>query len=228
MVPDEPEDLAARLIVDTEPKQREAMVRQAEQLLRETAQRNNGSVEEVQNAYLLLVGIQSWRGRRQPAASLLVMTALSKCSPEDLSRAALLFFSSGDFVTAEKLLTAARRRALQAVLHEQPDQPDALHLQGWLLLDLGDVRRAIDILTNISQQRPIDADVQYLLGQAYARDLQTKLAEKHLQRHRLLRDTKVRINTLERQAGLHPNDLEVRETLANLYESLGLTEQACQ
>ncbi len=354
------EGLASQLIVETEPKRREEMVRQAEQLLRDIAQRNNGSAEEVQNAYVLLAGVQSWRGRRQPATSLLSMTVLSKCSAEDLARSALLFFSSGDVATAEKLLSAAQRRAPQAapiqrasamiaydlghdeltlgwcrqwaeqepnnpepwrlilqvyedrghahlaveacqellrrkpdhpeattrkliqyliqagnqaearqhldaglrefdparsqwewrittarvlhlegnssqalvelksVLAEQPDQPDALHLQGRLLLDLGEVQRAIDILTNVSRRRPIDADVQYLLGQAYARDQQLELAEKHLQLHRQLRDTQVRINTLERQAGLHPNDREVRATLANLYESLGLTEQARQ
>jgi predicted Zn-dependent protease len=354
------EDLASRLIVETEPKRRDEMVRQAEHLLRDMAQRNNGSAEEVQNAYLLLAGVQSWRGRRQPAASLLSMTVLSKCSADDLARSALLFFSSGDVATAEKLLSAAQRRApqavpvqrasamiaydlghdeetlewcrqwterepnnpepwrlilqvyedrghahlaveacqellrrnpaqpeattrkliqhliqvgnqaearqhldaglrefdparsrwewrittarvqhlegntsqaleeLQAVLSQQPDQPDALHLQGRLLLALGDVRRAIDVLTNASRRRPIDADVQYLLGQAYARDQQLELAEKHLQLHRQLRDTQVRINTLERQAGLHPHDHEVRQTLANLYESLGLPEQARQ
>ncbi len=354
------EDLASRLVVETEPKRRAEMVRQAEHLLRDMVQRNNGSAEEVQNASLLLAGVQSWRGRRQPAATLLSMTVLSKCSADDLARAALLFFSSGDVATAEKLLSAAQRRAphavpiqrasamiaydlghdeetlgwcrqwaelepsnpepwrlilqvyedrghahlaveacqellrrkpahpeattrkliqhliqvgnqaearrhldaglrefdparsqwerrittarvqhlegntsqaleeLQAVLTEQPDQPDALHLQGQLLLALGDVRRAIDVLTNVSRRRPIDADVQYLLGQAYARDQQLELAEKHLQLHRQLRDTQVRINTLERQAGLHPNDREVRQTLANLYESLGLPEQARQ
>ena len=354
------EDLASRLIVETEPKRREEMVRQAEHLLRDMAQRNNGSADEVQNAYLLLAGIQSWRGRRQPAASLLSMTVLSKCSADDLARAALLFFSSGDVATANKLLAVAQRRVphsapiqrasamiaydlghdeetlgwcrqwaelepnnpepwrlilqvyedrghahlaveacqellrrnpaqpeattrkliqhliqvgnqaearqhldaglrefdpahsrwewrittarvqhlegktsqaleeLQAVLSEHPDQPDALHLQGRLFLDLGDIRRAIEVLTNVSRRRPIDADVQYLLGQACARDQQVELAEKHLQLHRQLRDTQVRINTLERQAGLHPNDHEVRETLAKLYESLGLPEQARQ
>ena len=354
------EDLASRLVVETDSRRREEMVRQAEHLLRDMAQRNNGSAEEVQNAYLLLAGVQSWRGRRQPASSLLSMTVLSKCSADDLARAAVLFFSSGDVATAEKLLSAAQRRTphtvpiqrasamiaydlghdeetlgwcrqwaelepnspepwrlilqvyedrghahlaveacqellrrnpaqpevttrkliqhliqvgnqaearqhldaglsefdparsrwewrittarvqhlegntsqaldeLKPVLSEHPDQPDALHLQGRLLLALGDVRGAIDVLTNVSRRRPIDADVQYLLGQAYARDQQLELAEKHLQLHRQLRDTQVRINTLERQAGLHPNDREVRQTLANLYESLGLPEQARQ
>ena len=354
------EDLASRLVVEMPSKQRDEMVRQAEHLLRDMAQRNNGSVQEVQNAYLLLAGIQSWRGRQQPAATLLSMTVLSKCSADELARAALLFFSGRDIATTEQLLSSAQRRApdsafiqrasamiaydlghdeetlswcrlwaeqepdnfepwrmilqvyedrghshlavdacremlrrkpahpeettrklihhliqvgdsaearrhldtgfrefdpvrsrwewrvtearvqhlegktsqalaeLQSVLSEKPDQPEVLHLQGQLLLALGDVGGAIEALTNASRQRPIDADVQYLLGQAYARDQQLELAEKHLQLHRQLRDTQVRINTLERQAGLHPNDREVRQTLGNLYESLGLHEQARQ
>jgi predicted Zn-dependent protease len=354
------EDLASRLIVETDAKQRAEMVQKAEQLLRDLAQRNNGSVPEVQNAFLLLAGLQSWRGRQQPAAALLAMTLVSKCTADNQARAALLFFSSGDVATAGQLLSAAQRRApravaiqrasamiaydlghdeetlqwcrqwaeqepsnfepwrltlqvyedrghahlavdacrellrrsppqpevatrkliqyliqvgdqaearkqldaglrefdpthsrwewritsarvqhlegqtaqalaeLDSVLAEQPNQPDALHLQGRLLLDLGELPRAIETLTNASRRKPIDSDVQYLLGQAYARDQQLELAEKHLQLHRQLRDTQVRINTLERQAGLHPNDHEVRQTLANLYESLGLTEQARQ
>lgn len=351
-------EFVARLVAEPNGAQRLEIARQAESILRNTAQRPNDAVGDTQDALVLLAGVQRWQGRRQAATHLLSMTSLSRCSADNLADSALLFFIGGDPEIADRLLKLAQRRdahrrnvqrasamiayelgrdeeALQwcrewseqdpqnaepwrlilqvyedrghthlavdasreflrrkpdregevmrklirhlirlgdaaearrllnesvrefdpvrlpwewqllvalvehleghaqvaldqvrALLVERPQQPELLNSLGQFLLSASDARGAIEALEQCGRLRPIDSDVQYLLGQAYARDGQSELAEKHLQLHRQLRDAQVQINTLERLAGLHPQDRETRLTLSNLYDSLGLQDQA--
>jgi Flp pilus assembly protein TadD len=75
-------------------------------------------------------------------------------------------------------------------------------------------------------QQPSDSEVNYLLGQAYARLGNADKAREFLDRHEQLRTIRVEIHRLERVAGRYPNDVESRRRLASLYHQLGLEDQA--
>ena len=139
--------------------------------------------------------------------------------------------------TPESQLTAARLFSLEgrvdaalsqlaAVLHSDPNHSAALLLQGKILLSKSDLMPAITALKRSLQKDPTSLDGHYLLGQAYARAGDERNASQHLAEHERLRSTRVLINSLEIEAARKPQDVAIRRRLVDLYNSIGLFQQA--
>jgi hypothetical protein len=69
-------------------------------------------------------------------------------------------------------------------------------------------------------------EAHYVLGQAYARRGDRERAQNHLEMHRQILDTRVRLHRLERLAGKNPHDVETRLEIVKLYEQLGMADLA--
>ena len=139
-------------------------------------------------------------------------------TPESKLTAARLFYLEGR-------LDAALSE-LAALLHSEPDHAAALLLQGKILLSQSDLMPAITALTRSLQRDPTSMGGHYLLGQAYARAGDERNASKHLAEHEKLRSTRVLINRLEIEAACKPHDGAIRRRLVELYNSIGLFQQA--
>lgn len=115
---------------------------------------------------------------------------------------------------------------LHAVLQAEPTNAGALLLQGKVQLSRAQFVDAIASLQGVFKQDPTSLEARYLLGQAYARMGDAPRAKEQLALHEKLRSTRVLINGLEVEAARHPQDMQVRQKLVELYRSLGMTEQA--
>ena len=115
---------------------------------------------------------------------------------------------------------------LRAVLQAEPTNAGALLLQGKVQLSRAQFVDAIASLQGVFKQDPTSLEARYLLGQAYARMGDAPRAKEQLALHEKLRSTRVLINGLEVEAARHPQDMQVRQKLVELYRSLGMTEQA--
>ncbi len=131
---------------------------------------------------------------------------------------AKLLFLEGNLAEAERILLEAR--------YSPAERVDAIVLQSTILLDRSETDKAIPLLRECVKDAPANQDAHYLLGQALSRTGHLDEARSQMETHRKLLDLKVRINSLERQAGHEPANVEVRQTLSQLYNQIGLTEQA--
>lgn len=117
-------------------------------------------------------------------------------------------------------------KKLHAVLQAEPANAGALLLQGKVQLSRAQFADAIASLQGACKQDPTSLEARYILGQTYARMGDAQRAKEQLTLHEKLRSTRVRINGLEVEAARHPQDMQVRQELVELYTSLGMTEQA--
>ena len=83
-----------------------------------------------------------------------------------------------------------------------------------------------DVLEHCQEIGPMMFQSHYVLGQARARQGDKERAGYHLQRHREILDTRVKIHSLERRAGRNPRDAEVRRELVRLYTELDMSKHA--
>ena len=132
---------------------------------------------------------------------------------------ARLLIQKGNFEEANQILTE--------YLKSDPTDSEALVLKGQLLVaHIGDFQAAIETLQTALKHDPSAHDAHYQLGQTYARLNQMDLANHHLALHRKLLDAKVRMFTLEQQAGHERRNVAVRRELAKLYSEIQLPELA--
>lgn len=131
---------------------------------------------------------------------------------------AKLMYLEGNLAEAERILLTAG--------YPPSDRADAYLLRATILLERSEPDKALPLLRECVKISPANQDAHYLLGQALSRAGHLDEARSQLEIHRKLLDLKVRINTLERQAGHELGNVEVRQTLSQLYKQIGLTEQA--
>lgn len=115
---------------------------------------------------------------------------------------------------------------IDRVLDADPQESEAMLLRGKILLSKSQLDEAVAIMEELLKIEPMQSEAHYVLGQALARRSETDLATEHLQMHKRILDTRVKIHGLERRAGRNPRDAEVRAELVRLYERLGMTEHA--
>lgn len=115
---------------------------------------------------------------------------------------------------------------IEGVLAADPQVTEAMLLRGKILLSKNQLDEAVAIMHELLKIEPMQSEAHYVLGQALARQGEADRAKEHLETHRRILDTRVRIHALERRAGRNPKDMEVREELVQLYERLGMTDHA--
>ena len=148
--------------------------------------------------------------------------SLQKDSPQLLADAPLV---------RAKLLELEGRRdealaVAKTVLSHQSDNVEALALVARVHSANDELADAVTQLQRILELTPSDEKVHYQLGKILARQGKLDEAQKHLNRHRELLDTKVELNRLERVAAQRPADVKVRKHIASLYRSLGWDAEA--
>ncbi|MDB5341663.1 MAG: tetratricopeptide repeat protein [Schlesneria sp.] len=145
--------------------------------------------------------------------------------------------STSQSVAQESRLLEARLLFLEGKLSEtqqildqtkftEQERTDATLLRAQILMERSQFDNATTELRDCIARDPANQDAHYLLGQALARSGKPAEAKKQLETHRQLLDLKVRINSLERQAGRQSDNVDARLTLAELYRQLGLMEQS--
>jgi tetratricopeptide (TPR) repeat protein len=117
-------------------------------------------------------------------------------------------------------------QVLKDFLQESPEDAEALILLGSVLVSREDFQAAVPILEKAVDRARSEEKAHYLLSQAYARTGQPDMAKESLAWHRLILDTKVRLQALERQAAREPRNVEVRKELVEEYEKIGLRDLA--
>jgi tetratricopeptide (TPR) repeat protein len=115
---------------------------------------------------------------------------------------------------------------LERVLAEDPQDAEAIVLRSKLHLSANEVDEAIRLAEALLQLQPMHPEAHYVVGQAYARRGDRDRAQLHLQRHRQILDTRVRLHRLERIAGKDPGDVQTRLEIVKLYEQLSLPDLA--
>lgn len=103
---------------------------------------------------------------------------------------------------------------------------EAMLLLGKLRLSKNRLDEVVILLARLLEIEPMMFQTHYVLGQARARQDDKERAGYHLQRHREILDTRVKIHSLERRAGRNPRDAEVRRELVRLYTELGMSKHA--
>lgn len=147
-----------------------------------------------------------------------LQSGTSSASSESRLTEAQLLFLEGKLQDAEQILDQSKFTAQELT--------DSKLLRAKLLMERSQFETAVTELRDCIARSPANQDAHYLLGQALARTGKSAEAKAQLEKHRELLDLKVRINTLERQAGHERDNVQVRLTLADLYQKIGLTEQA--
>jgi len=112
------------------------------------------------------------------------------------------------------------------VLDADPQASEAMLLRGKILLSKSQLDQAVAVMQELLEIEPMQFETHYVLGQALARQGETDRAKEHLDMHRRILDTRVRIHGLERRAGRNPKDAVVRVELVRLYNELDMTEHA--
>jgi tetratricopeptide (TPR) repeat protein len=138
--------------------------------------------------------------------------------------------SESHLIEAQLLFQEGKLKEVEQILDQTKFTGQALTdsklLRAKLLMEQSQFDTATTELRECIIREPANQDAHYLLGQALARAGKSAEAKVQLEKHRELLDLKVRINTLERQAGHERDNVAVRLTLADLYRKIGLTEQA--
>jgi tetratricopeptide (TPR) repeat protein len=134
-------------------------------------------------------------------------------------------------VTKAKLLqlegdAAGARSILEQVLHINSENKDGLLLLGRIQFTEDDFTGAVTTLEQLIEIDPTDARAHYLLGQAYARNEQPKLAQERLSIHKRVSDVRDEIEQLQRVAEHSPRNVAVRRAVAELYRQIGAEDQA--
>lgn len=107
-----------------------------------------------------------------------------------------------------------------------PSDVEALVLKGKVLVGERQFEEGVEILELALKVEPSSEEACFQLGQAYARMEQPELANRYLERHRKLLDSKVRLYELEQQAAHEPHNVAIRLELAELYTSIELHDLA--
>jgi len=120
----------------------------------------------------------------------------------------------------------AASAAIKEILAADQHNADALILSSRLALGRNEPDIAIKNLQTVVKAEPANTEAMYLLGQAFARAGKTTEAKQQLKKQDEVRNAKVELHRLERQAGANPRDAELRHEIARKYYEIGYLEKA--
>jgi tetratricopeptide (TPR) repeat protein len=122
--------------------------------------------------------------------------------------------------------TARAQAIIQGVLENEPANTEAIVVRTKLHLSQREFAEAVELLEPLLRAEPTHPEAHFLIGQAHARLGQIKQAQFHVDRHRLILDTRVQLHRLERVAGRNPRDVQARQEIVRLYRMLGMHDLA--
>ena len=115
---------------------------------------------------------------------------------------------------------------LTEYLAADPSDVEALVLKGKVLIGERKFAEGVEVLERALKLEPSSEEACFQLGQAYARMEKPELANRYLERHRKLLDSKVRLYAMEQQAAHEPHNVALRLELSELYASIELHDLA--
>ena len=117
-------------------------------------------------------------------------------------------------------------KVLDSYLETDPADVEALILKGQVLVQDQKYGEGIEVLMSVLKLEPSSDQACFQIGQAYARLKNQEQADRFLERHRKLMDTKVQLFDLEQQAAREPHNVAIRRQLVDAYSSLELYDLA--
>ncbi len=122
----------------------------------------------------------------------------------------------------------AKRAEEQLIRSEELGEVTASgqRLQARMLIEDQKADVAITILSDLLTNDPSDNEAEYLLATAYRLAGDNALSTQHLQKSESLKALKTKLTSLSQQAMDDPDDAGVRDELASVCESLGMSEMA--
>ncbi len=139
-------------------------------------------------------------------------------SQDDPLLEARLLYQEGD---AERALPK-----IAPALQANPDDPEALFLQGKIQFEQGDLEAAMAALERVIAIEPLNHEVRYVLGQVYHRSGRPSEGEQMFVVYRQLSNIKSNLFNLEARAARNPQDIEARMEMIRIYDQLGLQKKA--
>ena len=144
----------------------------------------------------------------------------SPATSADQLRLAQLRRSTGDRVSAENLLNE--------VLRKEPENLPARLQRGTFFVELQKLAEAQADFEHSLRIAPFHYEAHYRLSQTLQRQGDSSGAAKHLEEHRRLSELKLRVFEINRQRETAPQDPQLMDELADLFESLGQPRTAAQ